>query len=293
VIEGTELNNPSDILSAFGHHFFPAAPAVSDQEISDAIASLKPESSPGPDGIKAELVRLGPTAVAARLRTIFDACLNTGHFPTTWTHATVSIVPKPNKPDYTSPGSYRPISVVNCGSKIFELIILSRLRWISEGDKWFSSHQHGFLRGRSTETAAHELVSSIERALDKKETTAAALLDMRSAFDRAWRHAIIAALAAKGCPVYLLRIINKFLSKRTATLTANGHSIVIMIDTGCPQGSVLSAFLWIVLIDPALRLNINFEFLLLAYADDVTAVVSHRDPRIATSRLQKNLFGLR
>ena len=312
MVQGTELTNPTEILTAFGHHFFPAdpttgdihlatihaattallqtgdtPPAVTDQEVTDAISSLKLSSSPGSDGIKAELVQLGPSAVTTRLRTIFDACLTTGHFPTTWKHATVSIVPKPNKPDYSSPSSYRPISVVNCGSKIFELTILSRLRWISEGDQWFSSHQHGFLRGRSTETAAHELVSFIERALGRKEITAAALIDIKSAFDSAWRRAIIAALAAKGCPTYLIRIIDRFLSRRTATLTANGFSIEIMIDTGCPQGSVFSAFLWIVLIDPALRLNISFEFCLLAYADDVTAIVAHRDPRIATARLQQ------
>ncbi len=35
------------------------------------------------------------------------------------------------KADYLVPGSYRPISVVNCGSKIFELAILARLRWVS------------------------------------------------------------------------------------------------------------------------------------------------------------------
>jgi len=311
IVNGKELTDPTDILTAFGEHFFPLDPPTEDIhqpivdaanaatcqgsdthppvtlcEIEDAIASLKSSSAPGPDGISAELFQIGPDTTRRRLRDIFDSCLTTRHFPRSWKHARVSIIPKPNKRDYAVPGSYRPISVVNSGSKVFELVLLARLRWLSEGDKWFSSNQHGFLRGKSTETAIHDLVTYIETGMNKKETTAAALLDILKAFDSAWRKAIIATLASRGCPKYLLLIIDSFLSGRTATLSAGDLTFEIIISTGCPQGSVLSAFLWIALIDPALRLNLSFEFRLIAYADDVAVAVSHRDPRIATLRLK-------
>lgn len=116
--------------------------------------------------------------------------------------------------------------------------------------------------------------------------TAAAFSDIKSAFDTAWHPAIIDALASKGCPPYLVKLIHSFLSNRKATLTSNSSEITINISTGCPQGSVLSAFLWIVLIDDLLRKTFPFPVLIIAYADDITISVSHPDPKIAISRLQ-------
>lgn len=312
ILDGTNLiTDATEFLAPFGRHFFPSDPPdlaahletitraaeacrpmeeffppLSAEEVADAIASLKPDSAPGPDGISSALISMCPANLNGRLLAIYNACLVSGHFPSQWKHARVSVVPKPKKSDYSVPGSFRPISVLNSASKVFEKAILARMRWIAEGDQWFSSHQHGFLRGRSTETAAHSLVSFVERGLNKKETSAAAFLDIKSAFDSAWRPAIIATLASRGCPAYLLRIVDSFLTGRSATLTDGSHSFTIKISTGCPQGSVLSAFLWITLIDPALRLELSFEFRLIAYADDVTAVVSHRDPAVATRWLQ-------
>ena len=113
-----------------------------------------------------------------------------------------------------------------------------------------------------------------------------AFLDIKSAFDSAWRPAIVAALAAKDCPGYLLRIINDFLSERTATICHQGKCYECTVTTGCPQGSVLSPFLWNVLLDPALGLQFPFRFKLVGYADDLTAAVSHKDPAVATERLR-------
>ena len=59
------------------------------------------------------------------------------------------------------------------------------------------------------------------------------------------------------------------------------------IEIGCPQGSVLSAFLWIVLIDEIFYLSFPFSVFIIAYADDLTVGVSDADPAAATRKLEK------
>jgi ribonuclease HI len=208
------------------------------------------------------------------------------YFPADWRHAKVKVVPKPNKDNYSNPSSYRPISIVSTLSKVFEKIILTRLSWLATANNWFSDRQHGFREGKSTETAAHLLTSFVEQGFTLGHSTATAFIDFQSAFDRASHKSILAALERKQCPVYLVRIIGSFLQSRKATLSDGTNSFSVELCTGCPQGSVLSAFLWLVLVDEVLALQFDFTHLTLAYADDLTLSASHRDPIIATTNLQ-------
>ena len=49
---------------------------------------------------------------------------------------------------------------------------------------------------------------------------------------------------------------------------------------------MLSPFLWSVLIDDVLRLNFDFAFRVVRYADDLTLANSPEDPTQATRNLQ-------
>ena len=171
-------------------------------------------------------------------------------------------------------------------SKVFEKVLLSRLSWLAKAHNWFNERQHGFREGKSTESAAHHLVTYIENAFTKGQYTATAFIDIQSTFDRASHQAILAALGRKGCPAYLFRIIASFLSSRKAILFNETKTFEVELHTGCPQGSVLSAFLWLVLVDDVLQLPFDFDVLSLAYADDITLATSHTDPSIATAHLQ-------
>ncbi len=80
--------------------------------------------------------------------------------------------------------------------------------------------------------------------------------------------------------------MKSFLSDRTVILSHNGSNLESSVSLGCPQGGVLSPFLWVILIDDLLRLNFNFPFRLIAYADDLTVLTSHKDASIAAINLQ-------
>ena len=149
--------------------------------------------------------------------------------------------------------------------------------------EWQSTRFHGW---KSTETAVHSLVDFVETNFESKQVTACALIDIKSAFDSAWHQAILAALIRRGCPNYLVRLVSSFLSNRKVTLSHNCSKVESDVNLGCPQGGVLSPFLWVILIDDLLRLNFPFPFRIIAYADDLTVMTSLKDALLATKNLQ-------
>jgi ribonuclease HI len=312
IVNDNKVSEPTEILNVLAQHFFPqpstltgpliapssaparflaeqpslSVPPISPSELAESIASLNSSASPGLDGISPGLLSLAAPIIHPLLLTVLNNALSCSYFPSQWRHAKVKVIPKLNKANYSLPSSYRPISIVCSLSKVFEKIILSRLQWLAKSYDWLHDHQHGFREAKSTETAAHQLVSFVEEGFERGHTSAVAFIDIQSAFDKASHLAITSALRKKGCPEYLVRMIRSFLFQRVASLCHDSISVSVNLSTGCPQGSVLSAFLWLILVDDVLKLSFDFHFLTLAYADDVTLAASHKDPSIATAHTQ-------
>ncbi|KAI9559420.1 hypothetical protein GHT06_013408 [Daphnia sinensis] len=239
---------------------------ISQDELANAMSSLNLKSTPGIDGISSPIISSIYNQISHQLLVIMNACFFLSYFPSCWKIAKVTIIGKPKKPSCDILSSFRPVSLVNTLAKILEkLVLLNRLLWHSTA-QWLSLNQHGFTQGKSTETATHSLISFCDEAKEAKCVTACAFLDIKSAFDTAWHPAIISALADRKC---LHNTVSCF------------H-----LGIGCPQGGVLSPFLWSVLVDEALRLQFSFPSLIVGYADDLTGATYHKDPLIATRSLQ-------
>jgi hypothetical protein len=163
-------------------------------------------------------------------------------------------------------------------SKLFEKILLNRLQQLSSIGNWIHPNQHGFQPKRSTESALYSLISEIEKGFEKKKTTACAMIDIKSAFDTAWAPAILSALIARKCPIFLVKIIRDFLTNRKGKFDQQKSVDLFQIPTGCPQKGFLSPFLWNVMIDDIFRLPSDHKKpgLALAYADDTSAKTAQR-----------------
>ncbi len=88
--------------------------------------------------------------------------------------------------------------------------IHSRLQALSESHDWFNNNQHGFRKGKSTETAASALIGIVKSGFKNKKVVSCAFLDINSAFDAAWHPAILNGLIDKSCPLYLIDIVQVF-----------------------------------------------------------------------------------
>jgi hypothetical protein len=242
--------------------------------------------APGPDGFSSEWLKLSFDLLSGHLLAFYNTCLAYSHFPSQWRITNVIILRKQNKPSYLETNCFRPISILGALSKLFEKLIHSRLKKEASSNNWFNDAQHGFRDGRSTVTACSALATLLESNFKKRLHTACAFLDIKSAFDSAWQPAILSGLLRKGCPLYLVKLMRSFLSNRRANLSSLGATLQMDLELGCPQGSVLSPFLWNVLIDQVLGNTYPFPCLVIAYADDIVLCAFDRDPLTATSNLQ-------
>ncbi|GBN75382.1 putative RNA-directed DNA polymerase from transposon X-element [Araneus ventricosus] len=100
---------------------------TSPQEILSLLKRINPRKATGPDGIPNKALKQIPTNVITFITKICNKCLLCNYFPTIWKTAHVLMFPKPRQ-NRKLPGNYRPISLLSNIGKIFEKIILSRLK---------------------------------------------------------------------------------------------------------------------------------------------------------------------
>ena len=189
-------------------------PEISVQELEEEFANSKKTKAPGPDGFSPLWLECSFNIIKSHILAIFNRCLKFQYFPRDWKIASVLILKKANKASYNLVSSFRPISILNALAKLFEKILLARLKAIASENNWFSTNQHGFCSGKSTETATLSLISFLEKRKAANLYLCVAFLDIKSAFDAAWHPAILRSLMKKGCPLYLIKILSSFLKDR-------------------------------------------------------------------------------
>ena len=129
-------------------------------------------------------------------------------------------------------------------------------------------------------------MSTLEKRKAANLFSCGAFLDIKSAFDAAWHPDILQSLIKKDFPLYLVEILSSFQSDRSANLEYMGITVSTLLSVSCPQRSVLSHFLWKILIDVFLRSNFSFLFKIIAYADDLAWVTSAVPLELAVKNLQ-------
>jgi hypothetical protein len=92
-----------------------------------------------------------------------------GFIPIAWRQVKVTFFPKPGKLDYTEAKAYRPISLSSFLLKTMEKLVDRHIR--DGALRVYSLHrnQHAYQRGKSTETALHNVVTHAEYAIFSTE----------------------------------------------------------------------------------------------------------------------------
>jgi hypothetical protein len=103
------------------------APPASDWGFETAIHTLNSKSAPGKDGVSADLLLFSAPLIKAHLFALLNDCILLCFFPNCWKLAKVVIIGKPNKSDYSSLNSLKPISLVSKLAKLLEKIVLVAL----------------------------------------------------------------------------------------------------------------------------------------------------------------------
>jgi hypothetical protein len=95
--------------------------SITQNEIENAMKSLPKKKSPGPDGFSAGFYQNFKKELIPTLLKLFHQIEREGNLPNTFYEASITLFPKPGK-DTSKKEKYRPISLMNIDTKIFNKI---------------------------------------------------------------------------------------------------------------------------------------------------------------------------
>lgn len=254
-----------------------------------AIKSFKPYKSPGEDGIFPALLQQGLTDLAYPLSKIFKNSYLLGYIPLSWREVNVVFIPKAGKRNSEEPKSYRPISLTSFLLKTMEKVINIHLGNEVLSKNPLHKNQYAYQSGKSTETALHNLVTKIEKALNEKEVALCAFIDIEGAFDNTTYESIEKAALHKGCETSTVKWIKAMLASRRIKTKIGDRSATVTAVKGCPQGGVLSPLLWSIVVDSLLNKLNQKGFETQGYADDLVITIRGRHDRTISSLMQNAL----
>lgn len=253
-----------------------------------AISSFKPYKSPGPDGIfPAELQHVSDY-IAPWLHKLFTCCIKLAYIPLKWRETRVVFIPKAGKSSHINPKDFRPISLSSFLLKTMERMLDCYLRRTID-PRLLSASQHAYSKGKSTETALHELIGTIEKAISVRQYTMVAFLDIEGAFNNITPDSIVVALSSLGVNQAIISLVRNLLTSRRI-ISEMGTSVKSrFVNRGTPQGGVISPLLWNLALNVVLALLEASGCKIVAYADDVAIIVTGMCPSTLRDILQRCL----
>ena len=196
----------------------------------------------------------------------------------------VRITPLYKKKSKLDVSNYRPVSVLNCVSKILEKCIYVQIDNYLTHKGLIYQYQSGFRSGFSTETCLIYLTDFIRSQVSEGKFVGMLLLDVQKAFDSVNHQILCRKLEAMGIdPSWFI----SYLSNRQQLVYIDGiNSNVKQLSCGVPQGSLLGPLLYLCYSND---METSVQNKLLLYADDSVIISSHKDPEVISHSLSADL----
>jgi ribonuclease HI len=219
---------------------------INELEIERALKAAKGNTAPGEDCLPTLVWKNIWKYVSEIVTQIFQASINLGYYPKKWKIARIVTLRKPGKPDYTVPGAYRPISLLNTLGKLLEAVMAKRLSYYAETHNLLPDTQFGGRPGRTTEQALLILANEIDRAWLRNRVVTLVAFDLKGAFNGVNKQTLDARLKERGIPTTARRWIQSFMEGRTASIKFDDFETEVrpVENAGLAQGSPLSPILF-------------------------------------------------
>lgn len=261
--------------------------AVSQFEVETHLRRCRNGKAPGPDGVTAELIRIGPWQLIRRLAELYSASLALGFVPRCWKRGLTRMLPKPGK-DHALCSSHRPITLTSVIGKLLERIVARRLLIVCERHHLLPPHQSGFRPGRSASEQVTLLLQRAVQAMNAGLVTAVVALDIARAYDSVWHQGLLFQVRDV-LPMPAVRWLASFLQHRSLqVLEGLQLSAPFSPAAGVPQGSPLSPLLYILFTREMPEPSGSLKGIS-AYADDICLWASAPSPSTAWHNLQPAL----
>ncbi|XP_053083886.1 uncharacterized protein LOC128317198 [Pangasianodon hypophthalmus] len=220
-------------------------PSLDDQVLCISPASVKRSFSKinawkaaGPHNIPGRVLKDCAEELKDVFTDIFNISLSQAVVPTCF--KTTTIIPVPKKPPPSSFNDYHPIALTPIVMKCFEWIVMQHIKAIIPPS--LDPFQFAYQANRSTDDAISTALHSALSHLETKDAYVRMLfLDFSSAFNTIIPQQLIQKLDQLGINTSMCNWLLDFLTGRPqAVRVGNNTSSTITLNTGAPQGCVLS-----------------------------------------------------
>lgn len=242
------------------------------EELILAAKAIKPRKAPGLDGICGETAKRVLTQHSQFCLDVFNKCLSSGRFPSSWKQGSLCLLLKDPvlPPDVVK--SYRPITLLPILGKTLERLMCYRLRPYLSGPAFRTPHQFGFVPGKSSVDALMSLRQFVTAS--QKRYVLAVSIDITAAFDTMSWKTLFRRLREANLPGNLFELLVSYMVNRSVSVRGETFSRTVIMERGCPQGSVLGPELWNAVFNELIILLAALaEVYIVAYADDLLLVV--------------------
>ena len=229
---------------------------VTDAQIHRAIKRLKPFKGTRPDQQSNSLYIHCRELLVPHLGPYYRATFDLNYYPEDWKTSTTPVLRKPNKPDYTLPKAYRPITLLNTIAKILLSIISEDLVHLTETHNLLPPNSFGGRPGRSTVDSLMLTVHWVFEKWRKGLTVSGLFLDISGAFPNAVIKRVIHNMRCRHIPIEYTQWTERRMAGRKTILMFDDYisdpfEVTNGLDQGDPPSSVFYGFYNADLITPS------------------------------------------
>ena len=279
-------NSPSDFDCSTTISPHPAI-NINEQQVTSILRRVKPHKASGPDKLRGRVLKDCSAQLGGVVTRLFQCLLDSGNVPNNWKEST--IIPIPKKTPAKELKDYRPVALTSVLCKCMERVLCDLLAKMLSHK--MDPLQFAYRAKRGVEDASLTLLNTVTKHLDSPHPhTRILFMDFSSAFNTVHIDTLLYALLDLQVHPTLVLWIKNFLNDRPQQVLLNGFkSKKLILNTGVPQGCVLSPVLFSVYTN---NITCNSEGIsLFKYADDM-ALVAHLTDTTALDRYQQAVENL-
>ena len=258
------------------------------KNIEDAIDELNENSSAGPDGLPSIFLKKTKKIISKPLAMLLRKSIDEGKIPEIFKLAYITPIHKGGSRQ--KPEQYRPVSLTSQIMKVFERVIKQKIMKHLILNHKLNKGQHGFVPGRSTQTQLLAHYNDIYETLMEGKRLDTVFLDFAKAFDKVDHDILLEKVKKHKISGKIGRWLGEFLKDRKFRVVANNCiSEEADVISGVPQGTVLAAILFLIMISD---IDENVKHCIVrSFADD-TRVSKKVNNTEDTKLMQNDLEGI-